>query len=358
MSIDVELTDDGWNEYVERARWTGPFHRTEALETIADHAGATLYPLVGFKGQEPVGLFPAFEVSRGPVTATFSPPPDLRVPYLGPAVLNMEKLKRRKADRRLRRFVEGSLEWLRAEISPWYLNVRTAHGYGDVRPFQWADCEVTPRHTYVVDLSGDREELLMAFSSDARRNVRDGRDAEYFDVRASADGSDHLRDPTPLGEDDGSSVAERGPEAIDRIVEQVRNRYESQGIQFGVSAAFVRDLYDRLPDGHVRPYTCRVDGEFVGGILAMEAGDAVYRWQGGVRTDADVDVAVNDLLDWAVMRDAAVRDLAAYDLVGADDPRISRYKSKFAPELSPFYSIEGGTRPARIAASLYQRVRK
>jgi hypothetical protein len=46
------------------------------------------------------------------------------------------------------------------------------------------------------------------------------------------------------------------------------------------------------------------------------------------------------------------------DLVGADDPRISRYKSKFAPELSPFYSIEGGTRPARIAASLYQRVRK
>jgi hypothetical protein len=334
MSIDVTRADDiepeTWNSYVERSATSGIFHQHEALETIADHTGADLVRLLGRKGQEPVGLLPAFVLSKGPFRAVFSPPPNLRVSYLGPAFLNMGKLKRRKAERRRRRFVDGCFDWLAEEVGHRYLHLRTTSRYADVRPFQWNGCSVTQSHTYVVDLTPGREDVLMAFSSDARGNVRNT-DRERYEI----------------------TVGDRA--AVERVVSMVRERYESQGETYGVPPSFVTDLYDGLPEGQFLPYVCRVDGEFVGGMLAHSFGDRVYRWQGGVKTDRDVDVPVNDLLDWRVMTDAMDRGLAGYDLVGADNQRINRYKAKFGPELKRFYSVETGTRTMNAIANLYKR---
>lgn len=333
MSVDVrEATEDdreNWDRYVEQSPQCGVFHRLDALEVQASHAGARLHPLVGYKGQEPVGVFPVFEIRKGPVSTVFSPPPALRVSYLGPAFLNTEKLKPRKAERRRRRFLEGCMEWITEEVGPWYVHVRTSAGFDDTRPFLWDGCDVTPNYTYLVDLDRDEDDLLASFSRDARSNVT----GEYGDY----------------------SIDVGGRDAALEIVEQVRKRYESQGVSFGVPDGFVADLYDVLPEGELRPYVLRIEGEFVGGILAFEHGDTVSRWQGGVRTDTDVDLPINDLLDWRVMRDGMDRGLRWYDLVGADNPRINRYKSKFAPELHTFYRIEKGRAPVVGAAHLYQR---
>ena len=96
MSVEVTRTDgDGWNGHVERSPEATPFHRLEALELFAEYADAELHLLVGTKGQEPVGVFPLFVRRQFGVATAFSPPPALRVPYLGPATLNMAKLKPR-----------------------------------------------------------------------------------------------------------------------------------------------------------------------------------------------------------------------------------------------------------------------
>ncbi|WP_435552384.1 GNAT family N-acetyltransferase [Natrinema sp. CGMCC1.2065] len=336
MSIDVRVATeddlDRWNGYVERSPQGRLCHELEALRVQADHADATLHPLVGFKGQEPVGIFPVFEITKRLVTTAFSPPPRLRIPYLGPAFLNMGKLKQRKRERRRQRFMDGCFEWIDAELNPKYGHVRTATTFADARPFQWNEYDVTPSYTYAVDLDRDADDLLMSFSSDARSNVRNA-------------------------DDDAYEIDVGGREEIRLIHEQVRNRYESQGIDFDVPLAFVLDLADRSPNGHVRPYTLRVDGEFVGGILALEYGDTVGRWLGGVRTDADVDLPTNDLLDWAIMRDGLERGLETYDLVGADTRRINRYKAKFNPELRSYYSLEYGSWGVRQVASLYDSVK-
>ncbi|OLZ40416.1 hypothetical protein A6E15_05185 [Natrinema saccharevitans] len=336
MSIDVRVATgddlDQWNGYVERSPQGRLGHELEALRVQADHADATLHPLVGFKGQEPVGIFPVFEITKRVVTTAFSPPPGLRVPYLGPAFLNMGKLKQRKRERRRQRFMDGCFEWIESELNPKYGHVRTATTFDDARPFQWNEYDATPAYTYAVDLERDEDALLMSFSSDARSNVRNA-------------------------DDDAYEIDVGGREEIRLIHEQVRNRYESQGIDFDVPLAFVLDLAERSPNGHVRPYTLRVDGEFVGGILALEYGDAVGRWLGGVRTDADVDVPTNDLLDWAIMRDGLEHGLGTYDLVGADTRRINRYKAKFNPELRTYYSLEYGSWGVRQVASLYDSVK-
>ncbi len=320
---------DRWDDLVRASPEGTPFHRRAALRVLADRSDTTVHPLVGYKGEEPVGLFPVFAYSMAGVTAAFSPPPNLRVMYLGPARCNFEKLKRRRAEKRHRRFVGAALDWVDDVVDPRYVHVRTVPGYPDPRPFAWQGFDATPRHTYHVDLSAGEEAVLEQFSQDARRRVRS--DADGLTVRVG----------------DRSHVA--------AVLDQVRNRFEAQGKRFGLSTAFATDLYDELDDEHVRPYVCTVDGEFVGGALTFRDDDTVYGWQGGAKPD--VDLPVNDLLHWHVMREAMDDGRPVYDLGGANEPRLCQYKSKFAPRIAEYYSLERAGLPEKAAVELYRRVR-
>jgi hypothetical protein len=335
MSVEVttadELDADRWDRLVAQSPAGTPFHRRAAVDVLAEHANADLHALVGYKGQEPVGVFPVFEKSKGPVSTAFSPPPDLKVSYLGPAPCNLAKLKARKRERRHRRFVEGCLDYLEREVGPRYVHVRVDPDYPDPRPFDWNDFEVTPRYTYVVDLDRDEDDLFAAFSSDARQNVRAADDAAV-------------------------EVSEGGRAVVDRILDQVAARHREQDKTYLVTPEFVGDLYDRLPDGVVRPYAVRVDGEFAGGMVTLESEDTVYRWQGGAKPDADL--PVNDALDWRIMSDAVERGKTGYDLVGANNPRLCRYKAKFAPDLRVYHSFQRGTRGMNVASKVYSRIRE
>jgi len=333
MSVDVRAVDDDdrrYDDIVTDSPHGTPFHRAAALDVLAEHADADLHRLVGFKGQEPVGVFPVFEVHKGPATLAVSPPPDLKVPYLGPAMVNTGKLKRRKRDRRHRRFVDAALDWVDEALSPSLVNLRTPVGYDDVRPFQWRDYEVTPRYTYVVDLDTTPEELLAEFSADLRKRVRDDYDASY-------------------------EVAEGGADAIERIVELTRERHREQGESFPLTAPFVRDLADALPPGAIRPYVCRVDGEVAGGLVDVETDARAGAWLLSGKTDAPV--PVNDLLEWRVCVDGIERGLDAFDLMGANHERIYPYKAKFAPDLVPYYALQAGSVGANAVTKVYERLR-
>lgn len=335
MTIEIETADrdrtDEWEEYVRQSSDANPFHHAPALDVQATYSNTEVHPLVGFKGQEPVGLFPVFTRTTGPFTAAFSPPPPLWVPRLGPVLLNMEGLKRRKAERRTRKFIEGCFAWLAEHPDVDLFRATSVGGYRDLRPFKWNGANVTPEYTYVVDLTRDREDLLAQFSSDARRNVTNT-DADY-------------------------SISVGAVDDARRIIDDVRARYRDQGKSFAFPDGFVPALKERLPRGTVRPYVCRSDGAYLGGILTVEDDSRIYRWHGGVKPGGDVDLPVNDLLDWYVMTDAMDRGLTEYDLVGADDRRIASYKSKFAPTLEVFYGIESGSWVVRTLANLTQRLR-
>ena len=317
-----------WNDLVERSPHTNVFHYRESLAVQAEHADARLHPLVGYKGHEPVGLFPVFEKRKGGMQMVFSPAPKLWVSYLGPAMVNCEKLKRRKAERRCWRFVEGCLDWVERELRPKYALVRPDASFRDVRPFEWNDFDVEVRHTYAVDLTPGEEDVLMSFSSDARSNIRTEGDFRVY---------------------------EGGPREIEAIVSQVQARHDEQDKEYGVTPEFVTDLYRRLPDGAVRPYALEADGEIAGGMVALEFGDTVYRWQGGAKHRHEL--PVNDLVDWEIITDAIDRGLETYDLVGANERRLCEYKAKFGPELRSYYSVEQGTRVTNALSSVYQRLK-
>ena len=333
MSVEVRPIeeDDAWDRYVERSPTATFFHKADVLDLQAEHADATLHRLAGFKGEEPVGVFPLFTLRKGPVTGVFSPPPYLLVSYLGPAMLNQEKLSRRKAERRHRALVQESLERVAESADPWFTQVTTPVGFGDVRPFKWDGFDVVPQYTYHVDLTDGVDETLSRFSGDARRNVT----GDYGDTYV---------------------VEEGGAEAVDRILDQVARRYREQGRRVSMPWSFVQGIEESCADGSVRAYTCRVDGQHASGIIALEHGETVYRWVGGVKPDVDTDVPVNDLLDWEVMRNAMERGRTRYDLVGAGNRRINRYKAKFNPELRTFYRLQTGSRFIEPLVSTYRKL--
>ncbi|MFA9416647.1 lipid II:glycine glycyltransferase FemX [Natrinema sp. HArc-T2] len=336
MSVEIRTLNphadaEEWNRYVERSADSNPFFRAEALRLQAVDTDTTAHLLAGFKGQEAVGIFPIFEYTKGPVTGAFSPAPHSWTTYLGPALLNVDKLKQRKADRRIKRFIDGCLEWIETELSPLYSKFVTGK-LDDVRPFVWNDYDVKPSHTYVVDLDGSEDDLLNRFSSDARSNIRNA-------------------------DEDSYTIEEGDTDDVERIVEKVRQRYESQGQPFRLSVDFARAVHEQLPDGAIRPYVCRVDGEFLGGILVVESDRTRYRWQGGVKPDVDIDIAINDLLDWHVMRDGLHAGIEEYDLVGAGVPSINRYKAKFNPRLETHYEITSGAFGIDLLVDQYQKHR-
>ena len=331
VSVDVELLEDpdGWDRLVERAAETTPFHRRAALEVFADHTDSTLHPLVGYVGEEPAGLFPVFERRVGPVMTVFSPPPNRKLTYLGPAIFADPNMKRRKRERRHLSFVESAMEYVDEEVAPRYVSVRTSVGYEDPRPFLWNDFESTPRYTYHVDLTGDLDELLETMGSDLRSNVQNT-DADAF------------------------SIEEGDRSAMEQIVVNAKRRHDEQGVPYEVTPSLVRDLSRAIPD-HLRAYVCTVDGEFVGGALLLCDDDTVYRWQSVA--DFDASVPAQDLLDWHVIERASEEGIDQYDLVGANNRRLCRYKAKFAPTVQTYYRLERSGPVMKLLTDAYAKLR-
>lgn len=328
VTVDREGLE-AWDDIVECSPMGTVFHRLAALETIAAHADATLYPLVGYKGQELVGIFPVFELQRGPFTTVFSPPPGMGLMVLGPALVEQPEMKTRRTEKRTRRFLEAAVEWVERGLNSRFTYLRTHPAFPDHRPFGWMGFDVMPRYTYVVDLRPGRE-VLSSFSSDARRNVKN---------------------------DDAVTIRESAGGDVDRIVDHLDRRHAEQEMAFPVSAAFARDLRDALPDDAFRTYVCTADGEYVSGMLTLADERTVYRWQGGARPTRDVDAPVNDLLDWRIITDAIDQGKTRYDMFGANTKGLCEYKSKFGPDLVTYQALERGSRTMQFVSGLYQHFR-
>lgn len=330
MSVEITTPDDAdeWNRVVDRAEGATPFHRFEALEVFAEHTGSTLHPLIGYKGQEAVGLFPLFGLRKGPLMTAFSPPPDKKISYLGPVVLSKSGMKRRKSERRHRRFVESALEQLDDALDPRYINVRTPIEYDDPRPFVWNDFTPSPRYTYRLDIDRDPDEILESASSDLRSNVR-------------------------KTDRDAYEITDGGRTGMEQIVTHAKQRHEEQDVDYDVTPAFVRDLSHALNDA-IHSYVCTADDRFVGGTIVLRDEETVYRWQSVA--DFDASVPAQDLLDWHVIEEAAESDRAQYDLVGANNPRLCEYKAKFAPDVNTYYELERSGSAVNLLKNVYSLI--
>ncbi|KTG10648.1 hypothetical protein AUR64_08265 [Haloprofundus marisrubri] len=332
MSISVErLSETGrtereWDGWLERSSMATPFHQFEVLRVVAAEADATLHPLVGFKGEEPIGVFPVFEMNRGPLRLVKSPPEGVSIRKLGPVLLNHEKLKTRKRETQNERFVDACIEWVDEHCAPHRFMVQTSERYPDFRPWVWNGFDVEMGATYVVDLDRDLDEIRQSFSRSVRKRVRRAEEA-------------------------GCTVEIGGRAEARRIVDHIYQRFADSDIPyFDSEPELVMRYVDALPDEQVRPYVCRLDGEYVSGVINVRFGDVVYSWKGGARPLRDV--PANELLDWHGIADAKESGATQFDFQGALERRTSGAKAKFSPDLVPTYSLTRQHRAIQLGTLL------
>lgn len=309
------------------------FHLPEVLEVINEYAAGQLHLLGGYRGEQLVGLFPVFIRRKWIATAILSPPPAMYIPRLGPLVMPRSP-KRRKQEKLNRTFTGEVLEHLNANDPFTLCGITCGQTYMDPRPFSWEGFDIETRFSYSIPLKGSSpKNVLNSFSRSLRREIRDGKE---LDIRVKTQGIDAVRE----------------------VYEATKAHYEEQGANFPVPAGFVRDIVRTLDD-RVRVYVAEDDtGKTLGGIIVLYSNDTAYFWLGGTRTEYE-NVSVNSLIHWQIIEDAITDDdlssIDHYDLGNANNKRLTRYKSKYNPELVPSYMIHSG-KLATLAKDMYFRI--
>jgi len=331
-SYGVELLEENeeerWNKNVEKSHMGSIFHKYSFLKAIEKHTPSTLYPLIIYKGEESVGLFPLFEINKGPISMVFSPPPEVGVPFIGPMMVNYENLDQKKRESRNKKLVKKSIEYIEHSISPSYYSISCSTGYYDPRPFRWEDFSVTPNYTYLVDLTPSLDDIINSFKKSRRRNIQKNLYGDY-------------------------NIEIGGKEAIKFIFDQLRARYEVQGKKYKLDLDYFYTLHSKLSSDEFVPYIASIDAEYVSGIIVVKGRNTVNYWQGGGKPD--VSLPINDLIHWQIINDFKDKGMEKYDLTGANTPRICKYKSKFNPELVPYYNIKKRTMSMYIIEKIYSK---
>lgn len=305
------------------------FHATEALGVIDEYAGASLRLFGGFRGQQPVALYPVFVRELWGVQIVVSPPPGLSVPRLGPMLMPTSP-KARKQEKLNRRFNEGVLDALDVDRSRTLFGMVGSREYTDPRPYWWAGYSVVPRFGYSIDLTDRSEDdVLASFTRGLRREI--GK-REEVDIDISVE----------------------GPAQAERICRAVESRFVEQGITYPTPPSFARDLVDALGD-RARVYVARdSDGEFLSGITVLYSDDEALFWEGGIKANHD-GVSVNSLLHWAIISDilgeSSLAGVERYDLGNVNHLGIAQYKGKFNADLVTSYEIR--SLPMVVAKKAY-----
>ncbi len=323
----LELSE--WGDVLPEAGFE-VFHTPEALGVIDEHTPGELHLLGGFKGQEPVGLFPLHVRSKLGGRLLTSPPLGVGVGRLGPVVMPTSP-KQRKKEATNDQFIRAALEEMELDGRT-LVRLSCSPDYGDPRPFKWNGFDITPAFTYRIDTDGkDKEQLLRSFSRDLRNDIRK---REEVDV----------------------SVRTGGMSDLKRTYDSLKERYNDQEHRLPLKWEFVRDLFDALGD-RARVYVAEsADGAFISGMLILYSNDTAYFWKGGAKTRRTV--SPNSILHWHVLEDILtdpeLESVEQYDLYTANNERLTKYKSKFGGDPSVYYVIESGGAAMTVAKGVYR----
>lgn len=311
-----------------------PFHKPAFLRAAARHTSADLRLCAGYKGQQAVALLPLFVRERPFARAVVSPPPSLLIPHMGP-ILMPASPKPRKREQVNGKFTDAIVERFAGDDGPLdVFRMIAAPGYDDPRPYRWAGFDVESSFTYRLDLDvPSLDQLQKEFSSSLRRGIRS---AEDLGVTVDVEGIEGTRD----------------------VYEDVVARYAEQDEPFGPTWSYVRDVAKSM-GADARTFVVRdPDGNYLSGIHVLYGDETMYFWLGGSRGDYE-GTSVNSYLHWKIIEDAYENreGITTYDLVGANTERLCEYKSKFAADLVPYYTIESSGVPMALAKRAYQYVK-
>jgi hypothetical protein len=321
-----------WDRVVQDSPHGTIFHRWKWLRVAERHSGFRLIPLICFKGERPVGLFPLFHRKWYLHHLVFSPPPSTVLPFLGPVMPCYQKQRQEDREREMVEFLQSVLDSVSAEMGADHIDLSLPYGFADPRPFSWAGFRIIPRYDYEVDLGGSTDELWYRLNRNSRRNVQEARER-------------------------GFSVGPASRGEIAKVHDLLSERYRAQQRCFPASLPYFQDLYDAFPDDF-RILAVRGGDEILSGMIQVRDRDRVWAWVGFPRPASEARPSPNDLLTWEAIARAREEGAKAYITVGAaGNPRLHwYYASKCDPVVRVRYAAQKTTPLMDLAQHAYLRI--
>jgi len=309
-----------WDDYVESSPFGTIFHTWQWLKIMEKHTNSTLYPLQIFKGSTHIANYPIFFKKKGFLRVALSPPYNTDVLYLGPVMPESESYKQSKKEEYLIGIQSEIDRFLFSDLRCNYVNLRTAPGLLDSRPLRWAGYDVQPFYTYRLDLNAGIEEIWGNLHKLVRKNIKNILDKGI--------------------------VIQKGDKAdLSFIQSEIQRRFDEQGRNRIDNSLYLDDIFHEYAGRNLDIFVAKYQGETVSGVLHLNYNRIMYQWVGLSKAEVE-GISPNELLVWESIKNAHEMGMRYYDIMdGGDNPRLRRFKSKFNPELSIWYSAEKYSHP-------------
>lgn len=321
-----------WNNIVDSSPQGTIFHRWEWLRIAERHTRSRLFPLIGLEGDEPVGLFPLFYLRRWLLSMVFSPPFGCAIPALGPLIINYDKFKPHKLEHIYQEFQQQVDDFINSRLHPNYISIVTSPGLLDIRPFMWSGYQVTPAYTYKIDLTLGEEGVWDGFKKKLRSDIK-------------------------RVENKGLIVREGTAQEVSYLYHSLQKRYQAQNRGLLLSREYLDDLFREFGSKNLKLFTALYNDQTVGAILLITYKETTSVWLGVSKSEV-AGLPTNDLIQWEAIKWAIQNGGKAFELIGAGNPRLCEFKSKYSPHLEVHFTIKKAGLIGGLAEWAYRKLYK
>lgn len=320
-----------WDQFISKAPSGTLFHKYEWLEAAEKHTGYKLIPIVVFKGDVLICVFPVFYLKKGFIKILLSPPNACSIPHLGP-VFNIDSQKVYNFEKIYFNVIDQLLDYLASKIGYDYLKIALPPIVNDMRPFIWNIFRVSPEYTYEIPLSYGINEIFNSFDSRIRQQIR------------SAEKNKSL------------IIKKENPEIIKSFIKLIAKRYSEQGKEFKISEDYISNLLNGPLVNNIHFLAAYYNSSLISGLVLIEYKNVIQHWLGAISPKERI-VGVNELLHWTAIKDFESKGFKSYELIGANTKHLCLNKSKYNPKLINYYVAEKMTMKGNIALNLFNRLR-
>ena len=322
FSYKICKNSQEWDKALEKCPHATVYHDWKFLKIMEKHSEhsllgrktkATLYPLICVEGEEPIGLFPLFYYKTPFLRYVFSPPLKIAATYLGPILLNYDQLPQQKRENHALELHRVAEQFIATELKANFIKIRTSPHMPDSRPFIWDGYKVSTLYNYEIDLKGGTAPLWKTFEKTLRHTITKTQQT-------------------------GMTLEEGTKEDLETLFDRLSGRYAGQGLAIDTTLPFLQELLEKMPE-NVRLFVIKQDEKYMAGVILLTYRNTVHTWIGMSRTHIR-GIYPNDLLMWKTLEWAYKKGYTSYELTWANTYSLCRYKSKYNPNIVPYFSCE------------------
>jgi hypothetical protein len=317
MALTIKTLDNSnenaWDDIVSSSSHGTLFHTVKWLKIVQKRLNAEFLPLMFYKGNQLVAIYPLFVIKQGIIKLAFSPPPRAYMLYLGPVIADFDKLKQDKKESMYIQIQEEMDKYIFKTKCCKYARIRSSPGLYDSRPLKWSGYTVDPCYTYRIDLTKGIDFVWEQFEGKLRVKINNA-------IKK------------------GVTVRLGDEEDLDYIHSLLYDRYIQQGIQPTDYKKYLLDIYQKFYPDNLKIFIAEYNGQRISGTFNLCWKNVMYLWVGVPKSELS-GISPNDLINWEAIKWASANGLEYYEEMDAgDDPRLTPFKSKYDPDLVIWYS--------------------